>query len=310
MEPVLSEHTLHDALTAVFLLGATDTGSADALLHRVPGLADQPRDRRDTVRRWIADLYPPPDATRPWDGLQPDRLAERFIGRRLATDPALADQLVTGADPAQVGQLLTVYARAANHTAASSRLGPSLTALCVRHRDTLAAPAIQVATHVEAPDPLIAALRHLARDPDTPLALLTSMADQLPQTSHRLADAAAELTQRLTDIHRRRATDDPTLLPDLATALNNLGIRLSGLGRREEALAATGEAVDLYRRLATARPDAFEPDLARSLTNLGAMLSGWGGGRRLWPRPVRPSTSTGGWLRPARTRSNPTSPGR
>jgi hypothetical protein len=59
-EPVLSQHTLHDALTAVFLLGATDIDSADALLHRVPGLADQPRDRRDTVRRWITHLYPPP----------------------------------------------------------------------------------------------------------------------------------------------------------------------------------------------------------------------------------------------------------
>lgn len=53
--------------------------------------------------------------------------------------------------------------------------------------------------------------------------------------------------------------------PDLASSLNNLGIRLSGLGRREEALAATGEAVEIRRRLAVARPDAFEPDPARAL---------------------------------------------
>ncbi len=43
-----------------------------------------------------------------------------------------------------------------------------------------------------------------------------------------------------------------------------LGIRLSDLGRREEALAATQEAVDIYRQLAAARPDAFLPDLARA----------------------------------------------
>lgn len=35
--------------------------------------------------------------------------------------------------------------------------------------------------------------------------------------------------------------------------------------RREEALEATGQAVDLSQRLAAARPDAFEPHLARSL---------------------------------------------
>jgi tetratricopeptide (TPR) repeat protein len=44
-------------------------------------------------------------------------------------------------------------------------------------------------------------------------------------------------------------------------------------GRREEALTATGEAVEHYRKLAAARPDAFLPDLAMSLNNLGAMLS-------------------------------------
>jgi hypothetical protein len=34
---------------------------------------------------------------------------------------------------------------------------------------------------------------------------------------------------------------------------------------REDALTATGEAVEIYRRLAAAHPDAFEPDLARGL---------------------------------------------
>jgi len=51
---------------------------------------------------------------------------------------------------------------------------------------------------------------------------------------------------------------------------------LSNLGRREEALAASQEAVDINRRLAQTRPDAFLPDLARSLNNTGAMLSDLG----------------------------------
>jgi hypothetical protein len=46
--------------------------------------------------------------------------------------------------------------------------------------------------------------------------------------------------------------------------LNNLGVALSGLGRREEALSVTLEAADNYRKLAEKNPQAFLPDLARS----------------------------------------------
>jgi tetratricopeptide (TPR) repeat protein len=59
-------------------------------------------------------------------------------------------------------------------------------------------------------------------------------------------------------------------------SLNNLGTDLSRLGRREEALARGQEAVDIRRRLAQSRPDAFLPDLAMSLNNLGARLSNFG----------------------------------
>jgi hypothetical protein len=56
---------------------------------------------------------------------------------------------------------------------------------------------------------------------------------------------------------------------DRAIALGMTGYALSALGRREEALAATQEAVGHYRRLAEANPAAFLPDLATSLNNLG-----------------------------------------
>ncbi|MFN7804691.1 MAG: tetratricopeptide repeat protein, partial [Planctomycetaceae bacterium] len=54
---------------------------------------------------------------------------------------------------------------------------------------------------------------------------------------------------------------------------NNLGNRLSELGRREAALAAAEEAVRIRRTLAAERPDAFLPDLAASLNNVSVMLS-------------------------------------
>jgi tetratricopeptide (TPR) repeat protein len=48
------------------------------------------------------------------------------------------------------------------------------------------------------------------------------------------------------------------------------------LGRREEALAATQEAVESYRRLAQQQPDAFLPYLASSLSVYGVILRGLG----------------------------------
>jgi tetratricopeptide (TPR) repeat protein len=56
-------------------------------------------------------------------------------------------------------------------------------------------------------------------------------------------------------------------------SLNNLGNCLSKLGRHEEAMTPAREAVDLFRALASARPDAFRPGLAMSLNNLGNHLS-------------------------------------
>ena len=78
-------------------------------------------------------------------------------------------------------------------------------------------------------------------------------------------------------LYRRQVRQNPeAFLPDLAMSLNNLGAMLSDLGRREEALEATEEAVGLYRGLAEANPEAFLPDLAGSLNNLGSDLSALG----------------------------------
>jgi len=54
--------------------------------------------------------------------------------------------------------------------------------------------------------------------------------------------------------------------------VNNLGVALSAVGKREDALKAAQEAVQVYRRLAKANPDAYLPDLARSLGTLGTVL--------------------------------------
>ncbi len=91
-------------------------------------------------------------------------------------------------------------------------------------------------------------------------------------------EAAVTDWERAIGLYRKLVKDRPDVfLPDLGMSLHNLGIRLSDLGRREEALEAAKEAVEIYRRLAEDRPDVFLPNLAGSLNNLGGRLSalGW-----------------------------------
>src|SRR5439155_26871209 len=109
--------------------------------------------------------------------------------------------------------------------------------------------------------------------------LAAVLAGQMPEHSVQLAALAATLTsQQVT--HYRAATigGEPDAVSRLAGALNDLSLRLAGLGRPEDALPASEEAVTIYRERAAARPDAFRPDLARSLTNLSIWLADFGRG--------------------------------
>ncbi len=118
------------------------------------------------------------------------------------------------------------------------------------------------------------------------LRLLLADAGRLPaedvrafrQALHRAApapDRTLTLRPFLAEFYRgwaEQATDDT----EQAWALGMLGYALAALGRREEALEATQEAVEHYRRLAEAHPEAFLPDLAGSLNNLGRDLAALG----------------------------------
>ncbi|MBQ0990700.1 tetratricopeptide repeat protein [Micromonospora sp. H61] len=276
---LFGKKTLIDALSIAILFGADDHEHADALLRQLPSLADQSRDRRDRVQAWIGRLYPPPvdGGNCRWSSLQPDRLAERVTGLHLQEHPQLPDPLLSAATAVQRRQLITVYTRAAAQAAFNRALDKPLTDLVLRYPHLLAGPAIDVTTKVEFPGPLVSALRQLTADPQTSIDELTAMSDRLPAVSHNLAELAGELTQRLVDEYRHHVTNDPdAFLPDLATSLNNLSVDLGALGRREDGLAASKEAVTIRRQLAAARPEAFLPDLATSLNNLSVDLGALG----------------------------------
>jgi tetratricopeptide (TPR) repeat protein len=99
-------------------------------------------------------------------------------------------------------------------------------------------------------------------------AVAIALHDHIPDQTLELRDLAARVMEA--------ALSGAELPEDRARYLNNLAVKLSDLGRQEEALERAREAVDIYRALAEPRPDAFRPDLAMSLNNLAKMLSDLG----------------------------------
>jgi tetratricopeptide (TPR) repeat protein len=69
-------------------------------------------------------------------------------------------------------------------------------------------------------------------------------------------------------IRERLAKENPAFLGDLASSLNNLGIRYNEVGRHADAVEPTERAMGIYERLAEENP-AFLGDLARAFNNLG-----------------------------------------
>src|ERR1700722_1724648 len=82
-------------------------------------------------------------------------------------------------------------------------------------------------------------------------------------------------------INQTTAANVPDLLAStsddhLAISLWRLSDRLRYMGRREDALRAMQEAVELYRQLAAVRPEVYNRDLAASVNDLSAYLSEMG----------------------------------
>ncbi|MEV5341698.1 tetratricopeptide repeat protein [Streptomyces sp. NPDC052676] len=268
--------TLHDALAAAFLCGADDHYQAEELLGRIRYLQGHGRGYHRAVADWIAALYPPGERGA-WGSLRPDRLAEYFVGLRLTEYSDLPKDLLTGdLTEAQATQLLTVHARAAAHPAHRETLDGPLTELCLSRPDVLGLLAIDVATQVERPQPLVKALEQLAQEPDATPEELLSLADRLPRPTHTLAPLAADVTKRLVTLCRNRPGDDRKNRADLAVMLRRLTARLTDLGSAEEAHVAAAEAVNLYGELAAEDPLQYRPELAVSLHNLASALGDLG----------------------------------
>ncbi|NUU22027.1 MAG: hypothetical protein HOV68_11025, partial [Streptomycetaceae bacterium] len=101
-----SPETLEDAVAVAVATQPADRTAADLFLRAVPGLADQPRDRRDAVRAWISELFPSSEGG-PWGRMYPDLLVERVLKERMTAHPELFVDLMTRMTRPDIRELMT-----------------------------------------------------------------------------------------------------------------------------------------------------------------------------------------------------------
>ena len=197
--------------------------------------------------------------------ITPDIVAEAFVLEVLCAEPTAqqADAVLRAAAVA-AGNVTAVVVRTVQDFTGGAEASPSA-----------AQVAAERAKAVAPMDWLEALVRTGAADD---LGLLLAVESALPHQTLVLREKAVEIDSLLLERLQGKvdAGSSEALQSEVARLLNNLSVRMSALGRREEALSKAEEAVRLYEQLARARPDAFLPDLATSLNNLANMLSDLG----------------------------------
>ncbi|NNH75849.1 tetratricopeptide repeat protein [Nocardia uniformis] len=275
--PHLGIETLTDIVTATAVLAPVDIASLEAALQHIPELADQPRITMGKIRDWLMSLYPGQSPGR-FGGLAPDRIAEQLVRNSITdlTRPCLIEALAATAELPQAEHLLTVCARAVAHSSLTSEAGHQLTRWCTQHPDRLLPAAIYVATQVEEPGPLLAALEHIVEAPSADVSTLMRLSDTIPPDTQVLATVALALGQAV--VARLQPTKDQSdrNKAQFAKYLGDLTVRLRALGQHEEALALVNEVTVTFRALAERQPEHYLPHLATSYFNLAGNLSALG----------------------------------
>jgi hypothetical protein len=251
------------------LTAAADQECATSLLAALPGQAEVIRVGTEALVVWAHRLYSGPGY---WSPLRPDLLAEQHLAdtAKLSTLAAAAARVAAG-QPWEAHVLTQLLAQL-------TQAAPTQPAVRAALDELLAAvlPRIVGLALTSGPAEL-ADLASLALQLAPQPSQAAPLANQMPDHSVRLATLAATLaSQQVTQGRADARSGEPDAVDRLAGSLNNLSLRLAGLGQREDALAAIEEAVTIRRELAADRPDAFRPGLAGSLINLSSQLAGLG----------------------------------
>ena len=270
------------AATLSLLAPSQDEDAVDDVLSRLPEWSQEHLLRSRFAELLVQSLLRDNGAEAV--SLRPDPVAEHLILMVFGKNPDLLDRVLPQ-DPAQVPGLDdpdaedSVVTRAfemgqqvrnacvtlTRATSLDREVALRLARRALRERPFLWKEALDIA--LTQGGPLAPALEALIESGAT--LPLGEIHDAIPVGHPVLAGAALAATRRLAASAERSSEQQ-------AHWANNMAIRLSEVGQRNEALEAAREAVELYRGLAEDSPAAYTPRLAMSLNNLANCLSGVG----------------------------------
>ena len=221
----------------VTLTAAGDQASATSLLATLPNQAEVARIGAEALAAWAHRLYTGPGY---WNPLLPDLLAEQHLA-----DTAQLPALATGAARLAAGQdgEATVLTQL---LAELTRAAPGQPAVRAALDELLAAALPRITgLAITADLAELADLASLALQLAPQPGQAAQLVGQMPKRSVRLASLAATLSsQQVTQYQADAISGEPDAADRLAGSLHNLAIRLSDLGRQDEALAASQEAAE------------------------------------------------------------------
>lgn len=215
------------------------------------------RTRLSLVLAWLQEMYPGDDVLNP---LRPDRLGEDHAAAELRTEPGLATEQSQARSPEQTARALTVLGRAAPR---HRELAEVISLLVKSDPDVRVPLAMDVATQLEDPTPLVQAISSSMTDADDPLVDLA--VKNLPETTEALGEFGVETLKRAIHIHERLS---PRNRQQLAQLNLRLGNALRALTRSDQALVPIQNAAQAFTELAKATPDAFLPFEAQAFNSL------------------------------------------
>jgi tetratricopeptide (TPR) repeat protein len=246
-------------LTYSLLCGAHSRAQAARTISTLPGFhEDSQENARRALAHWIATLYPPADPEHEyWGALTPDWLFEELLASTIRDEPDFLEHLArtqeTGSGSetvltgAQFHHAITVLTAAAAHpTTASRTLGQKLYELVAIHNDIFMPLACIVSVQSPDPTPLIAALQVLIGHRSATLEHLLYTRRFIPPTAGVLSVPGVSLQQRIVALLRDSDETDGKELR-LAHELNLLSFYLVRNERVQEAVAASGESIEILR---------------------------------------------------------------
>ena len=276
------DHLRRAAATLSLLAPSQDEDAVDDVLSRLPEWSQDHLLRSRFAALLVQSLLRDDGAE--FLSLRPDPVAEHLILEVFGKNPDLLVRVLPQ-DPAQVPGLddpdaddsivtralewgqqarnaCVTLTRAASRDSEGAR---RLASRALRARPFLWWEALHVA--LAQGGPLAPALQALIESGAT--LPLDEIDDAIPVGHPALAGAALAATRRL-------ATSAERSPEEQAHWANNLSIRLSDVGERNEALVAAREAEELYLGLAEDSPQVYASELAMSLNNLAIRLSAVG----------------------------------